>query len=426
MAITVRRELYAEAPDRDTAEGRSQRYTHGTGLRRVEHRSLQRESDWSNGDFERYSEDNGRSWGAWKDVHALGNETKGDDEVGLYYGNEAYNRRFGHFVSVGMRRIFFGGHTAAYEAFWQRAEAAFVDHCLMVVRKDGSEARSIDLIKYEDGADFDPANWRDPAYAAHNFAYFGCGVDVQTSGDVVFPIAAAVPACCRILGIDPRELFPSCPQIMHGLIVVRGTFDASRGRYDLSFSRPVLIGDLRSSRGVDEPACAVLPSGRIIAVFRGSNVESKAWKTRIEPGTPSHKWFCWSDDGGKTFTDPVPWHFDDREICYSSATYHQFVRSEKTGRLYWIGNLTDHTASGNYPRHPLIIAEVNDRGLLSKGSLATVDKRGEGDSDKLQLSNFTLLQDRETGTLELYLSKLGQREGHTWWADCWRYFIDLG
>ena len=34
-------------------------------------------------------------------------------------------------------------------------------------------------------------------------------------------------------------------------------------------------------------------------------------------------------------------------------------------------------------------------------------------------------QDRETGLLELYLSKIGQREGNIWWADCWRYFIDV-
>jgi hypothetical protein len=425
MPISVRRELYVPAPDQRTSESRWQRYTHGTGLHRVEHRSLVREADWSNEDYERHSDDNGRTWGEWKDVHAQGYERKGEDEITVYDGTEAYNPRHGHFASVGMRRIFLGGHEAAFEAYWHRGESGFVDHTLMVVRQDGSEERSVELIKYEEGANYDPTNWRDRAYTQQNRAYLGSGIVVQADGQIVFPIAAALPSCCRILGRDVAELFPSCSDIMHGLIVARGGFDSSRGNYDLAFSRPVVIGDLKSSRGIDEPVCAVLPSGRIVTVFRGSNVDSPSWKTRIESGTPGHKWFCYSDDGGKTFTDPVPWHFDDREVFYSSATFHQFLRSQRNGKLYWIGNITDHTACGNYPRHPLLIAEVNERGLLAKSSLAIIDKREKGDSDKLQLSNFSVLQDRETGIVELYLSKLGQREGNTWWADCWRYFIDL-
>lgn len=65
------------------------------------------------------------------------------------------------------------------------------------------------------------------------------------------------------------------------------------------------------------------------------------------------------------------------------------------------------------------------RGLLVKESLATIDTRREGDGEKLQLSNFSILQDRETGLIELYLSKHGQREDSPWQADCWRYLIDV-
>ena len=212
---------------------------------------------------------------------------------------------------------------------------------------------------------------------------------------------------------------------MPGMIVARGKYNQDRSAYDLAFSRPVVISDLRSSRGVNEPSAVMLPSGRILAVFRGSNATRPGWNTRIEPGAPGHKWYCYSDDGGKTFTEPVPWRFDDREVIYSSATYHAFVRSVKNGALYWIGNITDHTADGNYPRHPLVIVAINDRGLPIKASLTAIDQRGEGDSDKVQLSNFDIVQDRETGILELYLVKLGQREGYTWWADCYRYFLDV-
>jgi hypothetical protein len=44
LAITVRKALYAPAPDERTSDHRSQRYVDGTGLRRMEHRTLQRET----------------------------------------------------------------------------------------------------------------------------------------------------------------------------------------------------------------------------------------------------------------------------------------------------------------------------------------------------------------------------------------------
>ena len=425
MKSTVRRELYVKAPDERTAESRSHRYINGTGLKRVERRSLHRESDWSNADFERYSEDNGRTWAEWRDVHGKFCETRGDDEINTYDGGETYNPRYGHFVSLGMRRVFFGGHTKAYERLWGRGEAGFVDHSLLMVRRDGSDKRAVDLVRYEDGADYDPENWRNPAYTNRNRAYFGCGVDVLDSGEILFAICANMRSCCRMLGLDVNAVFPSCPDIMCGLIVARGRFNEARGNYDLTFSRPVVISDLKSSRGVNEPSAVLLPSGRILAVFRGSNVENANWKTRIEPGTPAHKWYCYSDDDGKTFTEPVPWHFNDREVFYSASSIAQFVRSSRNGKLYWIGNLSDHTAYGNDPRYPLVIVEVNDRGLLVKETLTTIDTRGEGDGAGFELSNFSILQDRETGLIELYLSKTGQREGNIWWADCWRYFIDV-
>ncbi|MDF2911136.1 MAG: hypothetical protein K0Q56_2017, partial [Sporolactobacillus laevolacticus] len=68
--MKVRKELYVESPDKKTTDQRSQRYVDSTGLRRVEHKSLQGESDWSNAAFERFSDDNGRTWGEWQDVYS--------------------------------------------------------------------------------------------------------------------------------------------------------------------------------------------------------------------------------------------------------------------------------------------------------------------------------------------------------------------
>ncbi len=122
----------------------------------------------------------------------------------------------------------------------------------------------------------------------------------------------------------------------------------------------------------------------------------------------------------------MPWHFDDREVFYSPSSHSLLFKSIKSGRVYWMGNISDHNAYGNDPRHPLVIAEVNDRGLLAKDTLTTIDQREEGDSEKLCLTTDRgVLQDRETGLIELYLNKERQREGCHYWADCYRYFIEV-
>ena len=190
-----------------------------------------------------------------------------------------------------------------------------------------------------------------------------------------------------------------------------------------SFSNPVILSDLQSSRGIDEPMIAELTSGRILLVMRGSNIRYTCWNTRIEEGTPSFKWYAYSDDGGKTFTEAQPWHFDDGEVVYSSATLSRFVRLEKNGKLYWIGNITGHKVYGNFPRFPLNIAQVNEQtGTLIKSTLTTIDTRREGETEYVQLSNYWYLEDRETGVLEIFLHKVGQFEAlNPFYGEGWRY-----
>ena len=428
MTIALQQELYAPAPDKQTTDIRSQRYLHAVELKRLEHRSLHREADWTDADFERVSEDNGRTWEPWKDVRKKVYEAKGEDEILTWDGantNQAYNPRYGHFVSISQRTTYLDGHEKAMARHWG-GQIGTVNHCLLEVRKDGSDERDVELIKYEPGADYDPDNWRDPNYLDRNGACYGSNIDVLDNGEILFPMDANFLSCCRILGVDPKEIFPSCPHLTHGMIVARGTFNEARGNYDLTFSRPVVISDLKSSRGVNESTAMMLPGGRIVAVFRGSNMQSEARNTRIEPTAPGHKWYCWSDDGGQTFTDPVPWHYENREVFYSSSSRSNLLRSIKNGRIYWLGIICDHTANSNQPRYPFIIAEVGERGQLIKDSVTTVDTRREGDSERLCVSDPAILQDRETGLIELYMNRCREHEGFDYWADCHRYVIDVG
>ncbi|MGB9718448.1 MAG: hypothetical protein ACP5PQ_02995 [Thermoproteota archaeon] len=79
-------------------------------------------------------------------------------------------------------------------------------------------------MKYEEGEDFSEDDWAREDYVNFNEAYAGCNIEVLDNGDIMFPVAANVAKCCGILGIDVNDVFPSCPRIMHGLIVFRGSW----------------------------------------------------------------------------------------------------------------------------------------------------------------------------------------------------------
>lgn len=429
MEITVKGEVLIPAQDEEVYETRKHYYTSHDGLQRIEVRSLSSESDFSNGLWLRRSPDNGRHWDAWENIYDKSFQKSGSDELLIIEPDtEVWNPVFCNYIGIGMHRIYLNGHIEAYARLWEKAENAFIDHVNLYVRTEDQMTPDVRLVKYEAGDEFNIRDVRNTDYLDRNKAYYYGSPVVLACGDIAFPICIPMATCCQMLGIDLLHIFPSCPQIMHGLIVARGIWNTAASRYDLQFSRPVVISDLVSSRGVDEPTLAELPNGRLVVVFRGSNVSSAKWHTRIEPGTPGYKWFTFSDDGGRTFADPVPWHFDDCEVIYSSATISAFIKSEKNSRIYWIGNITSHDVHGNYPRYPLQIAEVDEKwGILKKSTLTVIDTIREGESPLLQLSNFNMIQDRETGLIELYLAKIGQysSDTHLWRSQTWKYSINV-
>ena len=73
------------------------------------------------------------------------------------------------------------------------------------------------------------------------------------------------------------------------------------------------------------------------------------------------------------------------------------------------------------------MAEVDDTtGFLKKAGLTVIDDRDPAvDAEKMQLSNFSLLEDRETKQIELYVPKLGANRDDKWRSDAYRYLIDV-
>ena len=76
-----------------------------------------------------------------------------------------------------------------------------------------------------------------------------------------------------------------------------------------------------------------------------------------------------------------------------------------------IGNISDTPPEGNWPRRPLCIAEVDEETTaLVIASVRVVDdyEPGADASERVQFSNFSLIENRETGDLEMYLTRYGE------------------
>lgn len=431
MPITVKRELLIPAAGNATAEIRTHHYLDAEGLRRRETRKFESQADTTDYYEYRDSDDNGRTWGEWIREKPLTKEPVGNDEIdeNLGYPNaqHVWNPVYRHYVSLETQFLYVDGYEQTMARYW-RGECYCAHNFLAVEETDGTKHPRM-LIRYEEGADYNRSNYHETDYLHTNIAR-GSELMVLKNGDILFDMELPMHVACRMAGVDRNAVFPSAPGNGHAwaLLIGRGKWNPERKQYAVTFAAPIIMDDRINSRGTSEPGFAELASGRILVVYRVSCVRRENWNCRVSPYLPNCKYYTYSDDGGKTFAPPMPWHYDTREFLYSSATFSRFFRSRKNGKLYWIGNITDPTKTeGNYPRYPLQIAEVDEEwGVVKKDTVTVIDTRREGETELVQLSNFALIENRETDDIELYLCKFGQYEGnHIFDCETWKYTITL-
>ena len=167
-----------------------------------------------------------------------------------------------------------------------------------------------------------------------------------------------------------------------------------------------------------EPELAELKDHRVLIVWRGSDT----------PTTAGRKWFSISRDGGKTLDPVAEWKYDDGSRFYSPSSYHRMIRHSRTGKLYWLGNICAQPPRGNSPRYPLVIDEFDEvKVALKRTTVTAIDDRQPHQSAALHLSNFSLLENRETHDLELHLTTYGQDQDAANWlsADNYKYTLTL-
>ncbi|HEY2970895.1 MAG TPA: hypothetical protein VGJ48_00150, partial [Pyrinomonadaceae bacterium] len=118
--------------------------------------------------------------------------------------------------------------------------------------------------------------------------------------------------------------------------------------------------------------------------------------------------------------------YDDGSSFYSPSSYHRLLRHSQTGKLYWIGNIVSDPPKGSNPRYPLVIAEVNEElPALKRKTVTLIDDRQPGEDEGLELSNFEILENRQSHEIEIYLSRYGEDPHDFWAADAYRYNLRL-
>jgi len=343
----------------------------------------------------RISKDNGRTWGEFIPLERVTQQLPGGGFV-TYPGKFTYDPKLEILYQLIMRRMFPGRELYDYKVL------DYVDHTVV------SENGKLVELKYEQGPDFRESIPFDSTYLRTNRAYIGQRITLDKDGTAYLPLVCFKKE--HEIGINQG-----------GVVLMKR--DPSTGIW--SASNQQYISPNLSSRGLLEPEVAILKNGNILIVCRGSNVKGQD-HVLYPDSLEARKWYLLSEDGGKNLSPPKELKYDDGSRFFSPSSIHSFVRSSKNGKLYWVANIVDEEPNGNRPRYPLCLTEIDERSpAVKKKGMVIIDDKREGDDDLLQLSNFDLLEDRETKNIEVLITKIGQVPNHPYQGAVYKYTIEI-
>ncbi|MBI3985886.1 MAG: exo-alpha-sialidase [Lentisphaerae bacterium] len=408
---TIERIRYVPSPGPNTAAVLSH-YFRGVGPARVERLTSQAASDVYLAPRIRESPDNGQTWGDWvavpeKDVR------QGRFYMALHELGRVHDPSSGRLFRLTLQRLFIGDPAEILgKAFKTGNHNDYRDHAVYQLSDDnGLTWGPMQLIKFEDGPEFDPADWGNDAYLARNRMYSGYNAIVAPDGTLLYS------ACVKVLHEQDGVREDVC-----GVRLFKAAWNATAGRYDWRSPFLLTVSTRISARGLMEPWLATLADGRLYLDMRGSSSE---W-------TPGRHWYSVSKDKGETWSPVTDLRYDTGEQFYSPSTFAKTLRSARTGKLYWVGNIAPEPPKGNWPRRPLVLAEFDEERVAIRKSTVTVidDYEPDGDaSPYVQFSNFSLVEHTETRAFELYLTRYGEagtlQEKTYWQASAFKYVIVL-
>ena len=389
----------------------------GSSQHRTERLTYEVKSDYCLTLAVRHSHDNGRTWSPFAVERAQNPRQNGFEREDSWFA-VCHDRQRGHDVRFDFQRVFVGTGPEALSAYWQGVES-FHDHGLYCLTRDqGRTFTTPRLLRFEDGEDFDEADWGRPGYLKRNTMYGGYTAIVTRAGKVLYPFTT------------PARIRTECGEQATGAVrCMIGTWDQQEEDYRWEVSTEIAVPLEWSGRGLMEPTLAELQDGRVVMGMRGSTALSRLLcpEGNVTVTQPGRHWLSISEDGGHTWGPVRDWRYADGRPFYSPSALARLLR-HSSGRLFWVGNICPEPPDGNMPRHPLVIAAVDEEGPgLIRDSVTVIDTKGEDErvAPEFQLSNFCLLENAQTGALELYLTRYGESAEHWLQANAYRYEIEL-
>ena len=288
------------------------------------------------------------------------------------------------------------------------------NHSFIRTSADGGKTFGLpQLLRYEDGAGFEPDDVLKRSFLTNNTAYPGQSIFRHSNGSLIVPVCnVRIPAHVEDKPLG-RTIWPT--EGTSGSLCFVGRWSSTKKAYEWKAGKPVWLSREMAYNGLLEPDVAELQDGRVLMVFR---------VTKYKDG-PAYKWFSVSGDGGLAFTRPKPFKYSNGEHFHSTSTFHRLFRSAKTRKLYWIGNIApERPTNAGHPRYPLIIGEVDEGTMgLRKETVTQIDTRRPGEGKMMQLSNFWLIEHSKTRDLEIYLTRLYENPDEMFTANCYKYTV---
>jgi len=402
----IRRELFLQAPKAGTAVLASTYYTRKAGLDLISMHQLMSRSDTTDVAYFRYSSDNGRTWTGGEEVRT--EEQRPHGKLRRMLRVACVDPTTGRFLRFRIEAVLPTDDPLEGMKQW----VVFYS-----VSADGGLTWHLDEQIIHKGPNFSPTHPLPGVNTGRNCFMIGDTASVPLildDGTILLPVIITP------VGPDGEYHNPGGGYTYTDAAVLLGRWAADDRHLEWELSELVKADPKLSTRGMDEPTLATLEDGRLLMVLRGSNDK----KSEL----PGRRWVSYSSTRGRQWSKPVPWTFADGGNFFSPAACSQLL-PHSSGRLFWLGNITGHNPTGNRPRYPFVIGEVDRRtGLLRRDSLRKVDDRTSNDSPELSLSNFSAREDRSNGEIVLHLSRLFQHshgEPRDWTSDAYIFRIPV-